>query len=332
MSGRGDRPLPLARLALALYPPAWRDRYGDEVLAMLAESGSGLRAAASLAGHALPAWICPPRHLLTDRWTRMRSSLGTVLIAWSILAGLSLAFAQLTQLQGAVPPLMDYVHGPSSATSVHLLTFTPTPYTSVVAWSYHVFDAALLVSALAVGFGGLPLWLVMLRRAGREDRRRDLARLLMPVLAPVAYLLALIVAVRLINRPDGVGPWYFLAVVLAGFAAAITAAAGPGFALRSMRPRGPAVRFASRAAALGVGSMLVAAIASGTAATALYLFARAPLPHPPGTVVYVSGMVSFRQYGSSAMLIAYLALVVAVAAVAAVSARRGARAALADHS
>ena len=62
---------PLARAALALYPPSWRARYGDEVLALLEESGGGPAAVASLAWRALPAWFCPARHL-HDRPARMR--------------------------------------------------------------------------------------------------------------------------------------------------------------------------------------------------------------------------------------------------------------------
>jgi hypothetical protein len=50
-----------ARAALGLYPPSWRARYGDEVQALLDESGGGLRAIASVAWRALPAWIRPPR-------------------------------------------------------------------------------------------------------------------------------------------------------------------------------------------------------------------------------------------------------------------------------
>jgi len=332
--------LPLARLALGLYPPAWRDRYRDEVLALLEESGGGTRAAASLAWHAVPAWISPPRNLYADRTARMRACLATVLLAWSVLAGLSLVFAQLTQLQGAVPPILTYAA--PSVTLVRLTTLTLTPYTAIVTWSYHVFDAALIVSALAIGAGGLPLWLIMLRRAHREHRRRDLARLLMPLLVPTAYLLALVITVSLIRaaqgcrvahdpplvgacQPNGVGPWWFLVFVLAGFAAAITAALGPARALRSMKPRGPAVRFAARAAALGVGSMLVAALASGTAAISLYQFARYTDSLRPWV-----DMQSFQQYGSTATLVVYLGLVVAAAAVAAVSASRAAGAARPD--
>ena len=54
-----------ARAALALYPPSWRARYGDEVRALLDESGGGARAVASLAWRALPAWIWPARTCTT---------------------------------------------------------------------------------------------------------------------------------------------------------------------------------------------------------------------------------------------------------------------------
>jgi hypothetical protein len=323
-----------ARLALTLYPPAWRDRYGDEVLALLAGSGGGMRAAASLACHAVPAWICPPRHLHADRSARMRASLATVLLAWSILAALGLVFAQLTQLQGAVPPALTF------APPLTAVTLNFTPYAAVLTWSYRVFDAALIASALAIGAGGLPLWLVMLRRARRERRTRDLVCLLMPVIAPTAYLIAVVIAVSLIRaaqvcrahdpllgggcQPSGVGPRWFLVFVLVGFAAAISAALGPARALRSMKPRGPAVRVASRAAAIGVGGMLVAATASGTAAISLYLFARSANSLRPYVILQ-----SFKQYGNVVTLVVYLAVVLAAAAVATISAGRAARAALA---
>ena len=94
----------------------------------------------SVALRAAPAWICPP---LRDRPARMRSSLATALMAWSMLIGLGLVFAQLTQFQG----------------------FTALGHPEV-RWAYAVFDVSLALSALVTGFGGLPLWLLMLRRPG----------------------------------------------------------------------------------------------------------------------------------------------------------------------
>jgi len=194
----------LSRAALALYPPSWRARYEDEVVALLDESGGGLAAVASIAWRAMPAWIWPPRHL-HDRPARMRASLATALMAWSMLTGLGLVFAQLTQFQGYL-----------------------VPGHPVVRWAYVIFDGGLAVSALAAAAGGLPLWLLMLRRAHRELRLRDAVYLLLPVAAPVVYLVTLIVTIHLVGGADGISPWWFLVVMLAGFAAAAVAAAGPG--------------------------------------------------------------------------------------------------------
>jgi hypothetical protein len=184
LAARPRRPAPgatlPARAALALYPPSWRDRYGEEVRALLDESGGGARAVASLAWRALPAWIWPAPHL-HDRPARMRASLATGLMSWSFLVGLGLVFAQLTQLQG----------------------YRPAGH-PVIGWCYAVFDAALAVSVLAAGLGGLPLWLLMLRRARRDWSLPGLAFLLAPVVVPVAYLAAVSVTVRLVAGPDGV--------------------------------------------------------------------------------------------------------------------------------
>jgi len=279
---------PLTRAVLALYPPSWRARYGDEVRALLEDSGGGQAAAASLAWRALPAWLWPRRHL-HDRPARMRASLATALMSWSMLAGLGLVFAQLTQLQG--------------------LTASGHPE---LRWAYAVFDVTFAASALVAGLGGLPLWLLMLRRARREQRTRDTVYLLLPVIAPVAYLIGLIVTARLAGGANGVSPGWFGVVTLAGFAAAATAAAGPGLALRRLQPRGPALRLAAAAAGVAAAVMAVAAVAIVVAVISLDLYARQFAGYHDGTVPGI-----------------YLALVVTAAAVTAVSAARGARAALA---
>ena len=242
---------------------------------------------ASVAWRAAPAWICPPLH---DRPARMRSSLATALVAWSMLTGLGLVFAQLTQLQDFTAPGHPEVR-----------------------WAYAVFDVSLALSALVAGFGGLPLWLLMLRRAWRERRPRDMVYLLLPLIAPAVYLAALIVTIKLLGRANGVGPWWFLVVVLAGFAAAATAAAGPGLALRRLQPRGPALRVAAAAAGVAAAVMAVAAVAIVVAVVGLCLWEHRFAGYHHGTIPGV-----------------YLALVVAATAVTTVSAARGTRAALAE--
>jgi hypothetical protein len=276
----------LARAALALYPAAWRARYGDEVRALLDDSGAGPRTIASLAWQALPAWILPARHLY-DRPARMRASLATTLAAWTALTGLALVFAQLTLDQGLRPASHP-----------------------VVQWSYWVFDGAVLVSVLAVAAGGLPLWLLMMRTARREHRQREIAYLLSPVVAPPMYLVVLVATVRLIHPAHGVGPWWFLAFVVLGFAAGGMSAAGPGLALRMLRPRGPAVRLAARAAGIAAAAMSLAGAASIAAAAGLYSWAP-----------------QYAGYHEGWPLGIYLSMVLLAAAVAVVSATRGIRAA-----
>jgi hypothetical protein len=280
----------LARAALALYPPSWRARYGEEVHALLDESGGGLRAVASVAWRALPAWIRPPAHL-HDRPARMRASLATGLMAWSFLTGLGLVFAQLTQFQGFRPPGHP-----------------------IVPLSYATFDAALALSIAMAGLGGLPLWLLMLRRALRERRRRDTVYLLLPLIAPAAFLAGLSITVRLVGGADGVSPWWFGVITLVGFGFAGTAAAGPGLALRRLQPRGPALRLAAIAGGVAAAAAVIAAVAIIVAVTGLCLWAR-----------------GFAGYHAGAIPGVYLALVVAAAAVTAVSAARGACAARAEH-
>jgi hypothetical protein len=275
----------LARMALALYPAAWRARYGDEVRALVDDSGAGLRTIASLAWHAMPAWVWPPRHLY-DRPARMRASLATVLVAWTVLTGLALVFAQLTQGQGLRPPGHP-----------------------IVQWSYWVFDGAVLVSVLAVAAGGLPLWWLMMRRAYREHRPRDMAYLLSPVVVPAVYLAAVIVTVRLVRHAGGVGPWWFLAFIVLGFAAGGVFAAGPRLALRRLRPRGPAVGLAASAAGVAAAAMGLAGAASIVAAVGLDLWAP-----------------QYAGYHESWPLGIYLPMVLLAVAVATVSAARGIRA------
>lgn len=279
----------LVSAALLAYPRAWRDRYADEVRALVDESDGGLAAAASLAWRAPPAWVCPPRHL-HDREARMRASLATVLVAWSALTGLGAVFAQLTQLQG-----FEAAGHP------------------VVRWAYLTFDAALAASVLIAAAGGLPLWLRMLQQTRREHRRREAAWLWVAVGGPAAYVAAAAVALRVVHHPEASGPWWFVSFAIAGFAVAAMASAGPIVALHRLRPRGPAVRRATKAAGLAAATVAMAGLASGIAATGLCLWVR-----------------DFAGYHRDGLLGGYLVVVAAAAAVATVSAARGIRASFAS--
>ena len=104
-----------------------------------------------------------------------------------------------------------------------------------------------------------------------------------------------------------------MVITLAGFAAAATAAAGPGLALRRLQPRGPALRLAAAAAGVAAAAIAVAAAAIVVAVIGLCLWERHFVGYHHGTIPG-----------------ACLALVVAAAAVTAVSAARGSRAALTE--
>ena len=279
---------PLARAALALYPPSWRARYGDEVRALLDDSGGGPAAVASLAWHALPAWFCPPRHL-HDRPARMRASLATALMSWSMLTGLGLVFAQLTQLQGLLRP------PPRSPLGLcrlrrhpgHLGADRRPRWTAAVAA-----DAAPGPARAAHPRHGVPAPPGASPRSRTWPADRD---------------------GRLAGGASGVSQGWFGVITLAGFAAAATAAAGPGLALRRLQPRGPALRLAAAAAGVSAAVMAVAAVAIVVAVTSLCLWARQFAGYHHGTVSAI-----------------YLALVAAAATVTTVSAARGTRAALAQ--
>ncbi len=239
----------LASTALMLYPPAWRERYRDEVRALLEDTGSGPAAAASLAVRAVPAWVNPPRHL-HDREARMRASVGTVLLAWSALTAVGIVFIQLTQLQGF-----------------------RAPGHPLVQWCYLIFDAALAVSVLTAAAGGVPLWLQMIRLARRRRRRRELGWLSLAVVAPAGYMAAALIALALVHDPEASGCWWFAGFAVLGFGAAGLASAGPVVALNRLAPAGPAVALAATAAGVAAAAVTLAGLASTIAAAGLCLWA-----------------------------------------------------------
>lgn len=275
----------MASLALMLYPPAWRERYGDEVRALLEETGTGPATLASLAVRAMPAWLNPPRHL-HDRESRMRASVGTVLLAWAALTGAGAVFVQLTQLQGF-----------------------RAPGHPLVQWCYLVFDAALAVSVLTTAAGGVPLWLQMIRLARRQRRRRELGWLSMALLVPAGYLAAALIALTVVHDPEASGSWWFAGFAILGFGAAGLAAAGPAVALKRLAPAGPAVALAAAAAGVAAATVALAGLASAIAAAGLCLWT-----------------TSFAGYRHADLAWVYLLIVVTIAATATISAGRGVRA------
>lgn len=89
----------LARLTLALYPLAWRRRYGEEMAALVEDSGASPRGVANLARGALRAHLRPEPAVAGEVGPddRLRLVASTALLCWVLLAAALSGFAKTTE-------------------------------------------------------------------------------------------------------------------------------------------------------------------------------------------------------------------------------------------
>ncbi|MFD2082446.1 hypothetical protein SAMN05421678_102109 [Actinopolymorpha cephalotaxi] len=227
------------RALVALYPPAWRERYGEEFAALLEDTGVHLRQVLDVLPAAASAWIRPAAHL-HDRAARMRASVTMTLFAWVTLTAGTVVFGQLHD---------DSVPGGAGG------------------GLRAVYVACAAASTVALVLGGLPLAGAVVR-AGRR-RVRTVAALGVPVVAAAGFLAVAVAVTRLVPhspRPGvGIGTTWFLALTAVGAVAALTAASGPAAAFRRTPVTGRPLVAAVVAGAVAVVSMAAAA-GSGLAA------------------------------------------------------------------
>jgi hypothetical protein len=106
----------LARFALALYPLAYRRRYGKEMAALVEDQGASPRAVADLVRGALRAHLRPEPvpAASVDRDDRVRLGLSAVLLCWVLFAIAGLALYKTTEgrsFEGsAAPGLLGAAH------------------------------------------------------------------------------------------------------------------------------------------------------------------------------------------------------------------------------
>jgi hypothetical protein len=171
-AGGGAASQRLARAFVALYPEAWRERYGEEMLALLEDDPPGVRGLASLLAGAAGAHLRPRAvwSRASVAAARVHLTVAALFGCWLALALAGAAFQKDTEdpvfaAAGAGHPLLDAARA------------------AVVAGA--------ILGALAVAAGGLPLlWKALLR--ARRDRPTALLLLLPPVaLAAFAALTAL---------------------------------------------------------------------------------------------------------------------------------------------
>jgi hypothetical protein len=165
----------MEKYLLRLYPHTWRERYEEELLAMLEQRPISFLDSLDLFFGALDAHLHPELGMtgmsLYERMMQMistlRRSLLTIFCAYVgfILAGL--AFQKMTEYD-------DFV----DAARTH----------SIVGLSYNLVVIGAVVALLAVLIGGLPIVIAVIRSALTQKRRGPLLLLAVPILAFVVFL------------------------------------------------------------------------------------------------------------------------------------------------
>lgn len=233
-----------ARLICRLYPPSWRERYGEEYVSVLTEIDASPRMVCDALVGAADAWLSPSGVVLRGR-VRMRASVSVVWAAWTVLAAGALIFGQSTEDR-------PFDH----ANVVH-------PLAGVV---YGIYEWCAQLSVAAVLIAGLPLATSLVRAARGQGRARVIGLVLLPVVVPVWFLGVLVVIAHTMTRSRvpgvGVGPAWFVVVVVLGLVAAVVCAAGPLVAMRRVWPSDRALRWALRASFPALVLMGCSALAS----------------------------------------------------------------------
>lgn len=166
----------LARLALSLYPLAFRRRYGEEMQALLSDCPPGPRGLLDLLRGALAAHLRPAPGLSegVDVDTRLRLGLAGTLACWVLFAAVGFAFYNTSEdhpfiAAGDAHPLLGGAH--------------------------IAVQALAALASLAVIVGALPLIYFALRQA-RRQRGRLRALVGAPIAAVLAFMLITGVLIR----------------------------------------------------------------------------------------------------------------------------------------
>jgi hypothetical protein len=294
----------LARLALALYPLAYRRRYGDEMAALIEDSGASPRAVADLARGALRAHLRPEPAVAGEigRDDRLRLGVSAVLLCWVLFTMAGLALYKTTE---GGP--FEGLHGaPSLLGAAHL--------------GIQILAA---VGSLAVVLGAAPLVLAALRQAapGTEARRA----LLLACGCVATFVGATIALVLLAMAKTGFSSG--VDALILGAWSLLAAGCGIGCALVARRGLfAIAVPRRTLVFATGCATVVVAAMVGIALLTLLYLFDLVLA----ATSLASSANGPLGRPNVRLSLLLQLLLMVAVATPAALAAARAWRGALAE--
>jgi len=223
-------------LALAAYPPSFRERYGEELAALSEDHGRSRRATADLAVGAARAWVRPTfaRSPAEVRRLRPLSSISTVWVCWCVVVVGTMATLRL--LEDPAAPGLD-VQTPGWVLAGHLTTAA-------------IAIAAVLITAA----GAAPGWRAM--RSSAVVRRLMIGPLAVLVLVVVGFVPIALVAIRTpaVNHTKQFSPLFAVGLLVWTLVVAITAIwwtiAIPR-ALRAARPKLNALRVPWRSCSRG---------------------------------------------------------------------------------
>ncbi len=289
----------IGRAALALYPLAWRRRYGEELAGLVEESPPSLAGIADLLRGAVDAHL-HPGGLQAPAAERMRNTVAATFCCWIVFVVAGAGFAKLTE---------DHSYG--RAESAHPL----------LADARTAIAALALFSAIAVALAGAPLIFTALREAWTE-RRRDLVwAVLTPPIATAGFVIVSAPLIWLANErmPDhsALNVLVFCALAAAGLIAAAACGLGSRAALLRSHPSRSSLR-------IGVLGAFAVSAAMATVAVGVSLYTATLVDDAPGLASSASGPFSI----DTTLLLALNALTMAAAtALAAISTWRGLRAA-----
>jgi hypothetical protein len=283
------------RWLVRLYPQAWRERYGEEFLALLEERrASSVGNLFDVAFGALDAWLEP--QVTSGRSTvvveRMRGSVLLVLWGWVGLVVAGIGFQKMTEYEDFIRAARDSV---------------------AVGVAYYAVMVGAVLALAAVAVGGLPLAFAAVRNAV-EERRRDVPLLFcVPPLSLVGFVGYVLLVTKVIypalGHPavhDASNVALFLSLVGVFLLAAVASAWAVSAALGRSAVEGRTVRFALYSAAVAAFAMVV--VLAGAAVWGLALRAHS-------TALYTGddGILATPTYATWLAIVAVMAASTAVA-------------------
>lgn len=288
----------IARGTLALYPLAFRRRYGQEMQALVDDQPVRLRSLVDLLRGALAAHLRPTAGLVDelDEETRLRLGLSGVLACWVVFAVAGFAFYNATE-----------DHPFSAAGHAH----------AVLGGVHRTIAVLALLASAGVLAGALPPIAAALTRARREHRRLGVP-VRLPLTAAVVFAIATTLLVVLAHSDrsqyaSAFGQGAFIVWGISGIAcAAVCVVAGRRALFTLPVARSWLVR-ALLCATLVSAAMLAIALATALYAIALPIDAANLAGEPDGP---------FQLITTSVSLIVALIVMSACGALAVISARR----------